>query len=230
MIIFDKLLDKNNGERRRIEEFGRIFIMESYTSIAGVVVTLLWFFMASSFSVYIKAFGIYFYTTAAFFLVLAIFGIYSFIQNKDRNANLRGDHDRDVSVRKQVIFLSLFNTLVFGLLIFLTGGVLSAVVPLYAMTFTLTISEARAPRPTTVAFFLYAVVLLISSSYWAFDLIGRETIVQLSSRQEFYSGILILSILSLFVPYTALLVTRPKSLGSASKVDGNPAAGQIDAE
>lgn len=218
--------DRQSGVGRRIEDFQRIFELQMYTSIAGIAFSLLWYLLATTIKPEIEAkFGFYFYATALTFCITTGIAVWCRALTKDAVSDQNGNHTKDAVVRKQTLMLSASNTLVFGFLIFLTGGALSALIPLYAMTFTLTISEARVQRLITLAFFFFASVLILASSYWWFDLISKEILFELTTTPKFYVVISVLSFMSILVPYLALFFTQPSlpvQLGSAVQPDNRP--------
>jgi hypothetical protein len=208
--LFANLANKEYGDPRRIEDFAVLFGLEIYTSAAGGVGALLWYLFALSIDPKVGAAGYYFALIALAFALIVVSGIFCGIRLKyalaEQGPDAEGNHPSDRAVRYQIVALTCSNTLVFGILVGLTGGALSAFLPLYAMTFTLTISETRAPYPTSAAFFFFATVLALACYlYWLIDVVPKELLTKIYNTDNFYFIFAILSLASLAVPYTALL-------------------------
>jgi hypothetical protein len=228
--LFSELPNKKEGDSRRIEEFTTLFGLEIYTCIAGVTCTPLWYFIAYSIDPNVGTSGIYFFLIGLSFAAILFFGIFCLLRLKsaldDGGSDAEGNHPLDRAVRRRIVGLTISNTIVFGFLVWITGGALSALLPLYAMTFTLTISETKAPYPTTMTFVFFAIVLVAAcSSYWVFDLVPKQVLANIYNTKSFYFIFVILSFASLGVPYTALLFSWYNSPHKNSRSAQNTIAG-----
>lgn len=208
--FFKTLANKKFGTRRRIREFKLLFGLEIYTSLAGVVCTLLWYFIAISNDPSVGLVGNYFYSIAILFGVIFGLGLAAgfalMAQLEATEPDTNGDHPYDQVVRWQVTGLTSANALVFGALVWVTGGALSALLPLYAMTFTMTISETKAPRPTSIAFAYFLLIFMVACYlYPKYDVVPWAVLAKLNDTTNFYIIFVMLSFASLFVPYTAML-------------------------
>lgn len=220
MQLLDRLTDKEMGERRPIEDFLTLFILEIYTSGAGAAASMFWFLWSERINSEISKFIAHFVTMAGLFTIVFFLGWYYRFKITEEESDEKGNNQHDRSVRRQIIVLSSFNTILFGALLFLTGGAMSALLPLYAMTFTLTISEVRTAFASTIAFLGFSGVFVLASAYWWVEIIPAEILVGLNSTTEFYFMFFVLSAMSLFVPYSALLYARSRLARRRSRALG----------
>ena len=163
-----KLFDKKQGRNVPLEEFPSLFTMQAHAGLFGTFFSALWFLTVFYTVPELWSSRLVLIVTAIMFVFIILATTSSSLANYFAMRLSVDDifyEERrvmDVRARIWMTFLSASYVIIICTLIWLSGGANSPFIPLYVMTFTLTISRTSLPFPGVYVFLYFLMGIIIA--------------------------------------------------------------------